>query len=94
MVFLPRITSSWTRNPLEEFFSARNCQLMDEVSNGGMVIPLGKTSSWMSNQPKVGDYAGNYLLIDTDSDRQDQNAWKILRIVTITGSATQNSLFR
>jgi hypothetical protein len=94
MVFLPGITSSWMRNPLEEFFSARNCQLMDEVSNGGMVIPLGITSSWMRNQPEEGDNAGNYQLIDADSGRQDQNAWKILCIIKNTGLATQNPLFR
>jgi hypothetical protein len=35
---LKRITSSWTRNLIEEWNSAGNCQHMDEESNGGMGI--------------------------------------------------------
>jgi hypothetical protein len=33
-------------------YSARIYQLMDKESMGGIVIPLGITSSWMSNPPE------------------------------------------
>jgi hypothetical protein len=37
MVIPPGITSSWTRNPIEEYFTARIYKLMDEESTRGMV---------------------------------------------------------
>jgi hypothetical protein len=53
MVFPPGIASSGTRNPTEEWDSARNNQLRE-----------------------------------ADSDRKDPNERKILKTVTISGSAT------
>jgi hypothetical protein len=38
------------------------------------------------------DSAGNYQLIEADSDRQDQNVQKILKAVTISGSASSNPI--
>jgi hypothetical protein len=58
MGFLPGITSSGTRNPPEEYDSARYNQL-----------------------------------IEADSDRQDQNVRKILKAVTISGSASSNPIY-
>jgi hypothetical protein len=55
MGFPPEITSSGTRNPLKEY-----------------------------------DSAGNNQLMEADSDRQDQNVRKILKVVTISGSASTN----
>jgi hypothetical protein len=37
------------------------------------------------------DSAGNYQLMEADSDREDQNGRKILKAVTISGSASSNS---
>jgi hypothetical protein len=62
---------------------------MDKESTGGMVIPPGITSSWAWNPPEERDFAGNYLLIDADSDRKDQNARKTLRTEAIPGLALQ-----
>jgi hypothetical protein len=58
MGFLLGITTSGTRNPFEEYDSARNSQLME-----------------------------------ADSDRQDQNVRKILKAVTISGSASSNPIY-
>jgi hypothetical protein len=37
--------------------------------------------------------AGNYQLIEADSDRQDQNVRKILKAVTISESASSNPIY-
>jgi hypothetical protein len=39
------------------------------------------------------DSAGNNQLIEADSDRQDQNQRKILKAVTISGSAISNPIY-
>jgi hypothetical protein len=39
------------------------------------------------------DSAGNYQLMEADSDRQDQNGRKILKAVTISGSASSNLIY-
>jgi hypothetical protein len=39
------------------------------------------------------DSAGNYQLMEADSDRQDQNVRKILKAVTISGSASSNPIY-
>jgi hypothetical protein len=39
------------------------------------------------------DSAGNFQLIKADSDRQDQNGRKILKAVTILGSASSNPIY-
>jgi hypothetical protein len=39
------------------------------------------------------DSAGNYQLMEADSDRQDQNVRKILKEVTISGSASSNPIY-
>jgi hypothetical protein len=39
------------------------------------------------------DSAGNYQLMEADSDRQDQNGPKILKAVTISGSASSNPIY-
>jgi hypothetical protein len=86
MVKILHIRESWGD-------SAGNYFRMDEDSIRAMLIPLGITSSWTRNPPKKGDSAGNRQLIYADSDRQDQSARKILRTVTIPGSATSNPLY-
>jgi hypothetical protein len=55
-----------------------------------MGLPLGITSSGTRNPPEEYHSAGNNQLIEADSDRQDQNVRKILKAVTISGSATTN----
>jgi hypothetical protein len=61
-----------------------------------VVILPGITSSWTRNPPEDGDFcrysAGNYQFIGADESLQDQNARKILRTVTISGSVTPNAL--
>jgi hypothetical protein len=69
--------------------SGGNYHLMDEESTGGMVMPPGIASSWTRNPPEEKDSAGNYQLIYADSD---QNERKILRTVSIPGSAAPNPL--
>jgi hypothetical protein len=39
------------------------------------------------------DSAGNYQLMEADSGRQDQNVQKILKAVTISGSASSNPIY-
>jgi hypothetical protein len=39
------------------------------------------------------DSARNYQLMEADSDRQDQNVRKILKAVTISGSASSNPIY-
>jgi hypothetical protein len=108
-VILLGITSSKTRNPLEEFHPwtantpppreksdpTGNYQLIDEESTGKMVFPLGITSSGMKNSPEEWDTAGNNQLMEADSDRQDQNLLKILKTVseTMSGSATTTFIY-
>jgi hypothetical protein len=41
---------------------------------------------------KNSDSAGNYQLMEADSDRQDQNVRKILKAVTISESASSNPI--
>jgi hypothetical protein len=53
----------------------------------------GITSSETINPPEEGDSTGNYQLIDSDSGRQGQNSPKILRTVTISGSADSNLIY-
>jgi hypothetical protein len=112
--------------------SARNYDLVDKESTGGMVIPPRNTSSWTWNPPeeylfrwerpdkrrgihlrlgfhfelraqrrwlypikgkRTDNSAGSYQLIYVDSDQWDQNERKILRKVTIPGSAASNPLY-
>jgi hypothetical protein len=65
---------------------------MDEESTGRMIFPPGITSSGTRNPPEEWDSAGNIQLIE-DSDRQDQNERKILKTVTISGSATTTPIY-
>jgi hypothetical protein len=39
------------------------------------------------------DSAGNYQLLEAHSDQQDQNGRKILKAVTISGSASSNPIY-
>jgi hypothetical protein len=57
-----------------------------------MGFPPGITSSGTRNPPKEYDSAGNYQLIEADLDQQDQNVRKILKAVTISGSASTNPI--
>jgi hypothetical protein len=78
---------------------------MDKESNGGMVIlPVITSSSTMNpqvllpgiaspgtrNPSKEENSVGNCKLMEADSNRQDQNARKILQTVTISGSSIPN----
>jgi hypothetical protein len=67
--------------------SAGNYQLFDVESTGRMGFLPGITTSGTRNPPKEEDSAGNSQLMEADSDRQDQNVRKILKAVTISGSA-------
>jgi hypothetical protein len=55
-----------------------------------MGFPPGITTSGTRNPPKEYDSSGNNQLIAADSDRQDQNVQKILKAITISGSASTN----
>jgi hypothetical protein len=66
---------------------------MYEESTGRMVFLPGITSSGTRKPPKEWDPAGNNELMEADSDRQDQNAQKILKTVIISGSATTTPLY-
>jgi hypothetical protein len=67
MVIKPGITSSWTKNPPEEWLFTGTYQLMDEESSAGKVIPPGITSSWMKNPLQEWDSSWNYQLINVES---------------------------
>jgi hypothetical protein len=58
-----------------------------------MGFPPGITNSGTRNPPEVHDSAGNNQLMEADSDRQDQNVRKILKAVTISGSASTNPIY-
>jgi hypothetical protein len=58
-----------------------------------MRFPPGITSAGTRNSPEEYDSAGNNQLMEADSDRQDQNARKILKAVTISGSASTNPIY-
>jgi hypothetical protein len=70
--------------------SAGNYQFIDVESTVRMGFLPGITSSGSINPPEEEDSTGNYQLIDSDSGRQDQNLPKILRTLTILGSADSN----
>jgi hypothetical protein len=53
-----------------------------------MGFPLGITSLGTINPSEEYDFAGNNQLMEAYSDRQDQNVRKILKAVTISGSAS------
>jgi hypothetical protein len=53
----------------------------------------GITSSGTRNLPDEYDSAGNNQLMEADSDWQDQNVRKILKAVTISGSASTNPIY-
>jgi hypothetical protein len=67
---------------------AGNYQLIDKESTGKMVFPPGITSYGTRNLPKEWDLTRDHQLMEADSDRQDQYVRKILKKVTISGSAT------
>jgi hypothetical protein len=58
-----------------------------------MNFPPGITTSGTRNPPEEYDSAGNNQLMKADSDRQDQNGQKILKAVTISGSASTNPIY-
>jgi hypothetical protein len=58
-----------------------------------MGFPPGITTSGTRNPPKEWDSAGNNQLMDAVSDREDQNVQKILKAVTISGSASLNPIY-
>jgi hypothetical protein len=58
-----------------------------------MGFPPGITTSGTRNPPEEYDSAGNNQLMEADSDRQDQNVQKILKAVTISGSASSNPIY-
>jgi hypothetical protein len=53
----------------------------------------GITTSGTRNPPEEWDSAGNNQLMEADSDRQYQNVRKILKAVTISGSASSNPIY-
>jgi hypothetical protein len=63
---LPGITSSRTRNPLEEWLFRRElpAQGLSHRRNG---FPPGLTSSWSRNPPDEWNSAGNHQLMDDDN---------------------------
>jgi hypothetical protein len=66
---------------------------MKEEYTGGILIPLGITSSWLRIPPEKCYSTENYQLVDTHSDRQNKNLQTILRTVTIPGSVASNVLY-
>jgi hypothetical protein len=56
-------------------------------------FPLGITSSGTRKPPDDYDSTGNNQLIEADSGRQDQNVQKILKKLTISGSASSNPIY-
>jgi hypothetical protein len=58
-----------------------------------MGFPPGITSSGTRNPPEEYDSAGNNQLKEAESDRHDQNVRKILKVVTISGSASSNPIY-
>jgi hypothetical protein len=58
-----------------------------------MGFPLGITTSGTRNPLEEYDSARNNKLMEADSDRQDQNVRKILKAVTISGSASTNPVY-
>jgi hypothetical protein len=73
--------------------SAGNYQLIDVESTIRMGFPPGITTSGKRNSPEESDSAGNNQLMEADSDRQDQNVRKILKVVTISGSVSTNHIY-
>jgi hypothetical protein len=73
--------------------SAGNFQLIDVESTFRMGFLPGITSSGTRNPPEEYDSAGNNQLMEDDPDRQDQNVQKILKTVTISGSASTNPIY-
>jgi hypothetical protein len=53
----------------------------------------GISSSGTRNPPEENDSAGNNQLMEADSHQQDQNVQKILKAVTISGSASTNPIY-
>jgi hypothetical protein len=58
-------------------YSAWNYQIMDKESNGGIVIPLGITSSRMRNPPKEYFSTGNCKLMDEESTQGIFFHWEL-----------------
>jgi hypothetical protein len=75
MFIPPGIINSGTKNPPEEWDSAKNYQLIDEESTQGKAF--------------YRELPAHYA----DSGRYDQNARKVLRTVTIPGSAAPNPIY-
>jgi hypothetical protein len=53
----------------------------------------GITNSGTRNLPEEWDSDGNNQLMEADSDQQYQNVQKILKAVTISGSASTNPIY-
>jgi hypothetical protein len=70
--------------------TAGNYQLIDVESTVRMGFPPGITTSGTRNPPEEYDYAGNNQLMEADSD---QSVRKILKAVTISGSASTNPIY-
>jgi hypothetical protein len=73
--------------------SAGNYQLIDVESTIRMGFPPRITTSRTRNPPKEYDSSRNNQLMETDSDRHDQNVRKIVKAVTISGSASSNPIY-
>jgi hypothetical protein len=58
-----------------------------------MGFPQEITSSGTRKPPEEYDSAGNNQLMEADSGRQDENVRKILKTVTISGSASTNTIY-
>jgi hypothetical protein len=69
--------------------SARNYQLIDEECTG-RILSAGLPS--LAFHRIDSDSAGNSQLMEADSHRQDHNVRKILKAVTISGSASSNPI--
>jgi hypothetical protein len=79
-VMILQSKEAWTCYPPEDFSSA-DCQ--HSLS----------TETRTRNPPWEWVSAGNNQLMEDDPDRAVQNAWKILKTVTISGSATTTPIY-
>jgi hypothetical protein len=69
-VILPVITSSWTKNPLEEWLFRRELSALGLGIHLKNVYSAGFYQLWDEEYTREWDSAGNYQLIDEESTEE------------------------
>jgi hypothetical protein len=90
MAILSEITSLWMRNPPEEWLFCQESPQRNVYTS--RIYKLMEYQLTVKKPPEEWNSARNYLLMDADSDRQDQNAQNNLQLAILMLFSTNVNL--